>query len=49
MTTKKQLRRQACLAKFLSGFDFVIFYTLNKENRKTKLLICWPNDYPADD
>ena len=49
MTTKKLSRRQACWAKFLSGFNFVISYTLGRENGKTDSFTRRSNDYPADD
>ena len=39
MITKKLLRRQAHWAKFLSGFNFILFYTPDRENRKAKSLI----------
>ena len=35
ITTKKPTRCQACWAKFLSGFNFVISYTSGKKNQKT--------------
>lgn len=38
MTSKKPLKRQIFWAKFLLELKFVIFYTLNKENRKANLL-----------
>ncbi len=38
MTTKKFIRRQAHWAEFLSGFNFVISYTSDKENRKADSL-----------
>ena len=44
MTIKKITRRQAHWAKFLSGFNFVISYTLGKENQKANLLTCRPNN-----
>lgn len=34
--------------EFLSGLNFVIFYTSDQENRKTDSFTCWPNDCPAD-
>lgn len=48
ITTKKLTRRQTCWAKFLSGFNFVISYTLGKNNGKADALICWPNDSLAN-
>ena len=33
----------------MSGFNFVIFYTPGRENRKADSLTCRPNDCPADD
>ena len=44
MTTKKLIRRQARRAELLSGFNFIIFYTPDKENQKTDLLIRYPNN-----
>ena len=38
ITTKKLTRRQVCWAEFLSGFNFVISYTLGRENQKADLL-----------
>ena len=49
ITTKKLSRRQARWAKFLSGFNFVIFYTPHRENGKADSLTCRPNDCLADD
>ena len=49
MTTKKRSRWQVHLAKFLSGFNFVIFYILGRKKRKTNLLTCQPINCPADD
>ena len=49
MATKKLSRWQACWAEFLSGFNFVIFYTLDRENGKADSFICQPNDCPAHD
>ena len=49
MTTKKLTRRQARWAEFLSGFNFVIFYTLGKENQKADSLNCWSNNLALDD
>ena len=49
ITTKKLSRRQACWAKFLLGFNFVISYTPGRENRKADSLTRRPNDCPADD
>ena len=40
MITKKLLRWQACWAEFLSRFNFVIFYTPDRENRKIDSLTC---------
>lgn len=49
ITTKKLSRRQVCEAKFLLRFNFVIFYTLGKKNRKADILTCRPNDFLAND
>ena len=49
VTTKKLLKRQACWAKFLSRFNFVISYTPDRENRKANSLTYWSSDCPADD
>ena len=49
MTTKKLSRRQTRWAEFLSGFNFVISYTPDRENGKTDSLTYRPNDCPADD
>lgn len=49
MNTKKLLICQAWQAEFSSGFYFVIFYTLDKKNRKVDSLTCRPNDFLADD
>ena len=38
MTTKKLSKWQAYWAKFLSQFNFVIFYTPGRKNRKANLL-----------
>ena len=38
ITTKKLTKHQACKAKFLSSFNFVISYTLGKKNQKADLL-----------
>ena len=48
MTIKKQWKWQAHWAEFLSRFNFVIFYTPGRENRKVNLLIHRPKNYPAD-
>ena len=48
MTTKKLLRRQACWAEFLSGFNFVISYTPGRKNRKVDLLTYRPNNCLVD-
>ena len=34
MTIKKLLKQKTCLIKFLLRFNFVIFYTLDRENKK---------------
>ena len=39
MTTKKLTKCQIHWAEFLSGFNFVISFILNKENQKADLLI----------
>ena len=44
MTTKKLTKRQSHWADFLSGFNFVIFYTPDKENQKANLLTRCPNN-----
>lgn len=49
MTTKKLLRWQVYWAKFLSRFNFVIFYILSKENIKINSLTRQPNDCLIDD
>ena len=49
MTTKKLSRRQTRWAEFLSGFNFLIFYTPDRENGKADLFTCCPNDCPAND
>ena len=49
MTTKKLSRRQVCWAEFLSSFNFVIFYTPGRENRKADSLTCRANDCQAND
>ena len=49
MTTKKLIRRQACWAEFLSGFNFVISYTPGKKNQKPDLLTCRPNNFPSSE
>ena len=49
MTTKKLSIWQARWAEFLLGFNFVIFYTLSREDRKANSITRWPNDCPADD
>ena len=38
ITTKKLIRCQAHCGEFLSSFNFVISYTLDKENQKANLL-----------
>ena len=48
MTTKKLSRRQAHWTEFILGFNFVIFYTPGRKNRKADSLTRRPNDYPAD-
>ncbi len=40
MTTKKLSRRQVRWAEFLSGFNIVISYTPDRENRKADSLTC---------
>lgn len=45
ITTKKLTRPQACWAKFLSKFNFVIFYIPNKENQKADLLTRRKNNF----
>ena len=49
MTIKKLSSQQAYWTKFLSGFNFVIFYTPGKKNGKADSIICRPNDHPVDD
>ncbi len=49
MTTKKLSRRQTRWAEFLSGFNFVISYTLGRENGKADSLTCQLNKCLADD
>ena len=49
MTTKKLSRRQVRWAEFLSGFNFVISYTLGRENGKADSLIHRQNDCLAND
>ena len=49
MTTKKPTRRQAHWAKFLFRFNFVISYTLDKDNTKTNALTRQLNDSFLDD
>ena len=49
MTTKKLSKRQVCWAKFLSRFNFIIFYTPDRENRKADSFTRPPNDWLADD
>ena len=49
MTTKKLLREQVDWAKFLSEFNFVVFYTPSRENKKAGSLTRQLNDYPAND
>lgn len=48
MTTKKLTRRQICWSKFLSRFNFIIYYTIEKNNAKTDILIYWPNNSHAN-
>ena len=40
MIIKKLSRQQAYWAEFLSRFNFIISYTLNRKNRKANLLTC---------
>lgn len=49
MAGKKLLRRQARLAKLLSGLNFVISYTPSRENKKADSLNYKANDSLADD
>ena len=49
MITKKLIRHQAYWAEFLSGFNFVISYTSDKENQKADSLTLHPNDLLSDD
>lgn len=49
MTIKKLTKCQACWTNFLSRLNFVISYTLNKENPKADLLIKYPNDQQSSD
>ena len=49
ITTKKITKRQARWAEFLSGFNFVIFYTPGKKNRKADLLTRCPNNLPSSE
>lgn len=39
ITTKKLIRHQVYLAKVLLGFNFIIFYTISKDNTKANALI----------
>ena len=47
--TKKLTGRQACWAKFLSGFNFIISYILGRENQKANLLTCCLNNFSLSD
>ena len=49
MTTKKLTKYQACWAKFLSRFNFIISYTPGKKNQKVDSLIRRPNNLFSDD
>lgn len=49
MTTKKLSKRQARLAEFLLGFNFVMSYILSRKNGKAHSLTYRSNDCPADD
>ena len=49
ITRKKLIRRQAHWVEFLFGFNFVIFYTIDKENQKANSLTCYPNKLPSSE
>ena len=49
MITKKLTKRQACQTEFLSRLNFIIFYTMDKNNIKIDTLICRLNDNPVND
>ena len=49
MTSKKITRYQACWTKFLSKFNFIISYILDKKNQRVDLLTHCPNDLSSDD
>lgn len=49
MTGKKLLRWWVCWVEFLSRFNFVIFYTLDRKNKKVDLFIHCPKNCIADD
>ena len=46
ITIKKLTKRQVYWAKFLSGFNFVIFYTSSRKNQKADLLTRGLNNLP---
>ena len=48
MTTKKLTRHQTCWAKFLSRFNFIISYTVSKNNAKADILTWCSNDSPVN-
>ncbi len=48
LKSKKLIRGQACWAKFLSGFNFLISYMPDKENLKADSLTRRLNNLPSD-
>lgn len=48
MITKKLTKYQACQAKFLLGFNFIILYIPSKENPKSDLLTHYVNNLSID-
>ena len=49
MTIKKFTRRQTHWAKFLSQFNFIISYTVGKDDTKIDAFTRHLNDNPAND
>ena len=48
MTTKILTRYQVCKVKFLLKLNFIIFYTMSKNNAKANTLIQCPNKNPTN-
>lgn len=48
MTTQNLIKQQTCWTEFLSRFNFVIFYTPNRENRKADSITHQSDDCSAN-